>query len=186
MPCSRWWVLPGRMISTRLTSRRRRTRHQVARDCKPGHGKLNGAQPQSSYGRRQATSHGQTAPSLGTEPSAQFRDQLISQVQELSSSDGAAAWAHKKLADKNNLTTADAHAVEKVFQARLEALGVGGPSEAIEPSGAFQKPNGRNTKAPKGKSRTRPQAIDKSARRCLNLTGCVTGITSSLSPSILA
>ena len=47
------------------------------------------------------------------------RDQLMSEVGELSSSDDAAAWAYKSLRDKNKLTAADAVAVEKAFQARL-------------------------------------------------------------------
>ena len=101
----------------------------------PSNGKLKGAQPQpSSHGPRQATSNGQITPTLGTEPSACLRDQLISEVQDLSSSDDAAASARKSLRDKNKLTAADARTVEMTFQARLEILANGGahPFEAAE------------------------------------------------------
>jgi hypothetical protein len=42
-------------------------------------------------------------PILGAEASAQLRDRLITEVRELGSSDDAATWAHKILAEKNTL-----------------------------------------------------------------------------------
>ena len=127
-----------------------------------GNGKLSGAQPQSfSHGRRKATSLAQAPPSLGTEPSAQLRDWLISEAGKLGSSDEAATWAHKSLRDKNKLTVADAQAVEEAFRANLEALSVSGPSEAAEPAPAPAKPyDGREAR--RKKSQRRSQAIDKS------------------------
>ena len=102
----------------------------------PDSGKLNGVQRHrsSSNGRRGSTDLPQATPILATEPSAQLRDRLLGEVHKLGSSDGAARWAHKSLADKNKLTAADAQAVELAFQARLEALGVGSAyrSEAVE------------------------------------------------------
>ena len=62
-------------------------------------------------------------PILGIEPSAQLRDRLLGEVHELDSSDDAAMWAHKNLAEKNKLTAADAQAVKEAFRAHLEALG---------------------------------------------------------------
>ncbi len=127
----------------------------------PGSGKLNGAQQQSSSnGRRGSTGLPEAAPILGTEPSAQLRDRLLGEVHELGSSDGAAMWAHKSLADKNKLTAADALAVEEAFQARLEALGVGSahPSQAAELPTAYEPIE----TTPKPKSRRRSHAIEKS------------------------
>ena len=76
-----------------------------------GNGKLHGAQrhQSSSNGRRDSTGLPQATPILVTELSAQLRDRLLGEVHELGSSDGAAMWAHKSLADKNKLTAADAN-----------------------------------------------------------------------------
>ena len=99
-------------------------------------------------------------PILGIEPLAQLRDRLLGEVHELDSSDDAAMWAHKNLAEKNKLTAADAQAVKEAFRAHLEALGVDSarPSEAGEPRTAYE-PN-ETTPTPKG--RRRSHAIGKS------------------------
>ena len=81
--------------------------------------------------------------SLGPKPSAQLRDRLIAEVHELGSSDDAATWAHKSLADKNKLTAADAQAVEDAFQAKLEALGRGGGHHLRRPKAAWRLPDAR-------------------------------------------
>ena len=128
----------------------------------PGNGKLNGAQrhQSSSNSRRDSTGLPQASPILGTEPSAQLRDRLLAEINHLGSSDGAATWAHKSLADKNKLTAADAQAVELAFQARLETLGVGSvdPSEAAETPTTYQAIE----RTSKPRSRRRSGAIDKS------------------------
>ena len=128
----------------------------------PGNGKRNGAQrhQSSSNGRRDSTGLPQASPILGTEPSPLLRDRLLSEVHELGSSDGAATWAHKSLADKNKLTAADAQAVELAFQARLEALGVGSAylSEAAKTPTTYQAIE----RTSKPRSRRRPGGIDKS------------------------
>src|SRR5262245_55916776 len=64
-----------------------------------GNGQLNGAQHKSSlHGRRDANVPAQAKPILGAAASAQLRDRLIAEVRELGSSDDAATWAHKILA----------------------------------------------------------------------------------------
>jgi hypothetical protein len=128
-------------------------------------GKLNGAQyHSSSHDRRVAAGRARPTPILETELSAQLRDRLIAEAHELSSGDAAAAWAHKSLADKNNLTEADAHAVEEAFRARLEALGIGNkdPSVAAEPNPAALTAHEPNVGRSKPKRRKRPHAADKS------------------------
>jgi ERF superfamily len=130
----------------------------------PGNGKLNGAQrnQSSSNDRRYPTGLPKATSVLGAEPSAQLRDRLHGEVHEIGSSDGAAMWAHKSLADKNKLTAADAQAVEQAFQAKLETLGVRDAytSAAVEGNPAPPKPNERNEGKPK--SRRRSASIDKS------------------------
>jgi hypothetical protein len=80
---------------------------------------LNAGQgPQFSAGRPRKV----TSPSLGPEASSAFRDQLMTEVEGLSSADEAAAWAHRVLGRKNTLVEADAIRVEEGFQARLAVV----------------------------------------------------------------
>lgn len=56
---------------------------------------------------------------LGPEASAELRDRLLAELNNLSCGDDAALWAHQCLPEKNRLTGADAQRVEEAFQARL-------------------------------------------------------------------
>ena len=58
-------------------------------------------------------------PMLGPEESAQLRDRLIVELNDLAGADTAAVWAQRCLPQKNRLTTADAQHVEEGFKARL-------------------------------------------------------------------
>ena len=73
-------------------------------------GRLNGAQQKPS--RREHRSRS-TKSILAPEASAELRDRLIVEVNELGSSDDAAIWAHRCLGEKNKLTAADAQRVEE-------------------------------------------------------------------------
>ena len=57
--------------------------------------------------------------------SAALRDQLVSELQAVSTPDAAATWAHRILGVKNTLTATDARRVEEAFQSRLITLGRG-------------------------------------------------------------
>jgi ERF superfamily len=131
-----------------------------------GHGdsQLNGTQLRSSFHDRRVAVGPGYAPPLGVEASAQLRDRLIVELSELGSSDDAAVWAHKILADKNKLIAADARVVELAFQARLQAIGVEGvdPSNAAGPTPAPPALNEPNKTSPKLKGRRRSRAVDKS------------------------
>ena len=59
---------------------------------------------------------------LATEASAELRDQLVAELNDLGSHDNAAVWARRKLRAKNDLTAADARCVEEAFRARLATL----------------------------------------------------------------
>jgi ERF superfamily len=129
-----------------------------------GNGQLHGTQHKSSlHGRRAANVRAQAI--LGTEASAQLRDRLITEVSKLGSSDDAATWAHKILAEKNTLIAEDAQVLEEAFQAKLEAIGVDGadPPKAEERNVASPSPYEPNATAEKPKRRRRSRAIDKSA-----------------------
>ena len=54
--------------------------------------------------------------------SAVLRDQLLSQLKDVNSAEGAAIWARRILPAKNTLGVADARQLEEAFQARLATL----------------------------------------------------------------
>ena len=62
---------------------------------------------------------------LEPDKSQALRDQLLSELEALTTSDSATAWAHRILSAKNSLTAADARRVEEAFQSRLTTLGDG-------------------------------------------------------------
>jgi hypothetical protein len=66
--------------------------------------------------------------------SAALRDRLLGELAALTDPDQATAWAHRSLAAKNMLTTADAALVEAGFASRLGELASGGTGEAALPS----------------------------------------------------
>jgi len=128
-----------------------------------GNGQLKITQRQSPWqGRRDAADHRHATPILATEASAQLRDGLLTEVNELGSSDDAATWAHGKLADKNKLNAADAQAVENAFKAKLKALGV----SVAHSSEAGERPSATASRAHSArgtpKNRRRSRSIDKS------------------------
>ena len=151
-----------------------------------GNGKLDVSprQPSSFPWRRYSQRNSQGKLSLGIELSAQLRDRLLGEVQELNSNDNGATWAHRSLAEKNKLTAADAQAVEEAFRARLETLAVAGEhnsegEEANLANRASHKPIEK--KSNKGSQR-RTRAIDKSALTISEPNAAFeTGITSEQS-----
>jgi ERF superfamily len=126
----------------------------------PSNGQFNGAQHKASLpGRRDSNVRVQAKPILEAKASAQLRDRLIAEIHALASSDDAAIWAHKILAEKNTLIAEDAQVFEKAFQARLDALGVDG--DGIE----LSKVKDRNLAAPTPCEPTEPVAKTKRRRR---------------------
>jgi hypothetical protein len=71
-------------------------------------------------------------PVLNPDRSAELRDSLVAELDGLKTADDAADWVHRRLPDKNTLTSADAGLVEAAFQAKLSTL-PGDPShDAIQ------------------------------------------------------
>ena len=124
-------------------------------------GRLNGGQRHRQGSavwpdRRAPTSVAQ--PMLEPAASAVQRDRLVAELTRLGSSDDAALWAHRNMAEKNRLTAADALLVEEAFQGRLAVLA---GSAAVEPqsAGAARPPRGH----PSPRKRPRSKAVDKTA-----------------------
>jgi len=85
---------------------------------------------QSGSGTQKAASPARTPEA---EASAVLRDQLIAQLKALNSSEEAAGWAHRVLASKDNLGSADARQVELAFQLKLSTLVTDQPSVVGRP-----------------------------------------------------
>jgi hypothetical protein len=81
-----------------------------------------GAQAQAGLGAKAKPSKGvlNRTPVLGPQHSAELREQLVSQLASLTTSEDLLAWAKASLPRKNTLLEADARVVEAVYQTRLE------------------------------------------------------------------
>jgi hypothetical protein len=77
----------------------------------------------------------QPRPVLGPEPSAALRDQLIAEVQNLTTGEDIALWAQRRMPAKNTLTAEDAGAVETVCLVVLSALNLGADELPQPPDG---------------------------------------------------
>jgi hypothetical protein len=131
-----------------------------------GSGQLNGSQhnpPQRANHRRETKFHSKSVrPILGPGASAELRDRLLAQLNELGSGDDAAMWAHRCLGEKNRLTAADAQQVEEAFQTRLASFATPA-GEIPEIAGPAPSPLGPLDKgAGWPKYRTRTEVINKS------------------------
>ena len=100
-------------------------------------------------------------PILTAEQSASRRDALLAEVERLSSAEDAVTWARDSLPVKNTLITADAHAVERAFAARLSSF------DQAEPDASPADDSIRTTRTdgpdpPRGPEMTSPFAQPKS------------------------
>jgi hypothetical protein len=121
-----------------------------------GNGRLNGAHSHRSSARR-VSDPKVAKPILGTDASAQLRDRLLAELNDLGGRDDAAMWAHRCLSEKNTLTAPDALRIEGAFQAKSATLAA--PAEVPHP-GAPHTRNERSSVTPK--TRLRSKAVDKS------------------------
>jgi ERF superfamily len=138
-------------------------RPEPAKPKTSGH-KTNGSSPPTVTPPAIKPRRGQEArpatPALAADLSAALRQQLLAQISDLASGDDAAIWAHRSMARKNALTTADAAQVEEKFRARLITLTA--PVEDFAPREgrgpiAVEPPAGENLSAP-----LQQNGIDKS------------------------
>jgi hypothetical protein len=80
------------------------------------------AEPQAASGAKAKPAKGvlNRAPVLGRQHSAELREQLVSQLASLTTSEDLLAWAKASLPRKNTLLEADARIVEAAYQTKLE------------------------------------------------------------------
>jgi hypothetical protein len=130
-------------------------------------GGLQGSQPQVPPQRGGRATQPAVKPVLEAEASAELRNRLIAEVDNLGSADDAAKWAHRCLSEKNRLNALDAKRVEETFQARLESLTARAAKAQENAEEAAQQPTLGNQDAKRSKKqnkRRHPKAtIDKSA-----------------------
>jgi hypothetical protein len=108
---------------------------------------------------RQRLKNNPAEPKLEAEASAALCDRLLTELNNLTSGDDAASWAHRRLTEKNKLTDADAHRVEETFRARIRTFPVDGEPQA--PVDRTIELGGWDTSKPKRQAQL--AEIDKSA-----------------------
>ena len=146
-----------------------------------GNGQLNGLQHKSSlHDQRDAKQRVQAKPILGTEASGQLRDQLIAEVRELGSSDDAATWAHKILADKNNWSPKMPKSSRRPSKPGWRPLGSTAQTHPKRRNGTsrLQRPMNQMQLQRSRSAAGAPGRLIRACWRFLNLAACVTGITS--------
>ena len=111
----------------------------------------------SSVQRAKAVSN-PPKPTLEPQASASLRDQLTAELKDLNSAEDAANWAHRVLATKNTLTTADAERVEQAFQVRLASIVI----EASDGGPVAQEARSSALRVVRRKRQRRVAVIDKS------------------------
>src|SRR5208282_1522284 len=100
-------------------------------------------------------------PVLDPGGSAALRDQLLTDLDRLSSGDAAAACAHRIMAAKNSLAAADARSVEDAFAAKMATLGTGAGDAINAP---FSSSERGQTRLPKNPPAAEPSEVSVSNR----------------------
>jgi len=87
----------------------------------PDNGAAAGAYLQTS--QKRARSERSRPPTLSADASDELRRRLLSEIEQLESPEVLASWARQALPLKNQLSKADAQALEEAFSAKLSRLG---------------------------------------------------------------
>ena len=112
-----------------------------------GNGRLNGGH---GIAARRAGDPKAAKPVLGPEASAELRDRLLAELNDLGSGDDAAIWAHRSLGEKNKLTAPDAQRVEEAFQAKLS-----------DPCGRMLRTRPKRNRRARERRRRSPRELDE-------------------------
>ena len=136
----------------------------------PSNGRLNGGKadgaPTAPHRRGRRNHSSSIAPMLSADASAQLRDRLVAELNTLGSDDHAAAWAHRRLVEKNTLAPDDAQKVEAAFAARLALCAPEVDERATKPRMAKLRPQRLKQRVAENPLRPgrkrRSQTIDKS------------------------
>jgi hypothetical protein len=94
--------------------------------------------------------------------SAQLRDLMLGELNEIGSEDAATKWAHRRLSEKNKLNAADAKHVEEAFRAKLFAFAIHLAEGTSEPNKDARTSSAPNRPSRKAKSAAPSPSVDKS------------------------
>ena len=94
--------------------------------------------------------------------SAQLRDIMLAELNEIGSEDAATKWAHRRLAEKNKLNATDAKHIEEAFRGKLLSFAIH-HSEGV-PDSKSNAANASTTDRPTRKARSEMPSspVDKS------------------------
>src|SRR5262249_48349026 len=90
--------------------------------------------------------HGAAAKPLHVGASAELRDRLLTEIRALNRNKDATRWAHRRMADKNKLSPADARSVEEAFLTSLMSLSAN--TDELAPRTPVSKTSARCAKKP--------------------------------------
>jgi hypothetical protein len=100
---------------------------------------------------------------LSTRLSGSLRNELLREVEALTSSDEAALWAQRRLAAKNGLIAADAERLEQSFKAKLATFAAETLQQpSIQTRSVHRRPQRRRRAQPR-RARQQFAAVDKTA-----------------------
>jgi hypothetical protein len=129
------------------------------RALQPDDGNASSPPQRPANGRGRGSSKSQSRVILDPAQSAQLRDKLLIEVENIASADLAATWAGEALVAKNGLTVADAKLVEDAFERRVSEL----PSpDAAAPSSHASSEIAGPQDTPENSDAGQPKGIDKS------------------------
>ena len=80
-------------------------------------------------------------PVLALDESAELRAQLLTEITNLSTEEAAISWAHRVISLKNNLTRADAEAIEQAFSTHMMTMSA---DESVDHSNSTPASNASN------------------------------------------
>jgi hypothetical protein len=117
--------------------------------------RFNGGQAQSKafVGHRAKASSTSSRITLEPKASAALREQLTGELENISSAEEAANWAHRVMGAKNSLTAVDAEHVERAFQERLVSITAAAAAPPIKEA---------ERRGPSRNKKRRTSAVDKS------------------------
>ena len=92
--------------------------------------------------------------------SAQLRDLMLGELNEIGGEDAATKWAHRRLSEKNKLNETDAKDIEEAFRAKLLSFAIHQSEAGRAPKGDAQTPDG--TDGPLRKRKQQAPSVEKS------------------------
>ena len=137
-----------------------------AKENKERSGRVNGdgqdnPAPRAAMRRDAKVRSNSAEPILGSEASAELRDHLLAELNDLGSGDDAAIWAQRCLPKKNSLTATDAQRVEEALQTKLASLAASF-DHAPPTQGKIERPPPHGPEPRRANKRLRSETINKS------------------------